>query len=169
MQSVFLLYMISGVTILMGIYGPPQTNTNSHCGGIPGYKYISMQQCWIDLLAFINIMAEWMNKTHRRSETGVCNPGAASSLRAQGSHSLSLQGPVSLTHTYKHTHVCQGVEWGTMEGLEWSFTDIHSHTHTGAQWHAYAHAHIHRQLSGAVNEPPSLTSLSLFSLSSLSP
>lgn len=35
--------------------------------------------------------------------------------------------------------------------------------------HAYAHAHIPRQLSWAVNESPSLTSLSLFSLSSLSP
>ncbi len=104
MQSVFLLYMISGITILMGIYGPPHINTNSHCGGIPGYKYISMQQCWIDLLALINIMTEWMNKTHRRSETGVCNPGAAFSLRTQGGHSLSLQGPVSLTHTQTHTY-----------------------------------------------------------------
>lgn len=39
---------------------------------------------------------------------------------------------VSYTHIQPHTHICQGVEWGTMEGLEWSFTDIHSHNNTGA-------------------------------------
>jgi len=109
------------------------------------------------------------DKNTQESETSLCNPGAgraASSRRAQGSHSVSLQGPMSLslslshTHTHTHTHTHQGVEWGTMEGLERSFTDVYSHTHTGAQWHAYAHAHIHRQLWGAVNEPSSQASLS---------
>jgi len=116
------------------------------------------------------------DKNTQESETSLCNPGAgraASSRRAQGSHSVSLQGPMSLSlslslsHTHTHTHT--------------SRSRVRDHGGSGEVFHRRLFTHPHRGTVTCIRscthtqtamrscEWAFFTSLSFFSLSSLSP